>query len=169
MITIETLRLYLREFREEDATGMYLLNNDEDVIRFTEDRPFVSLEEAASLIRNYDQYSKYHCGRLTVLLKNTGEYAGWCGLKYDEDANETNLGFRFMKSLWNNGYATEAAIACIDYGFSKLKTGRITGRVLRENTASVKVLQKAGLQYWKDEMFHDRQGLVYKIENPDWR
>lgn len=166
MITIETPRLYLREFMEEDAHWMYLLNNDEEVIRYTEDIPFSSEEEAAGLIHNYDQYTKYGFGRLTVLVKNTEAYAGWCGLKYDEADDEVNIGFRLLKSMWNKGYATEAAIACIDHEFRKLKTTRIIGRVLRENTASVKVLEKAGLHHWKDAMFHDKEGLVYKIENP---
>ncbi len=73
----------MREFREEDAIGMYELNKDPDVIRYTGDDPFASVETARDFILHYDAYAMHGCGRLTVLLKDTMEYAGWCGLKYD--------------------------------------------------------------------------------------
>jgi RimJ/RimL family protein N-acetyltransferase len=48
------------------------------------------------------------------------EFTGWCGLKYLSETNEVDLGYRFMKKFWGKGYATEAALACIEYGFSRL-------------------------------------------------
>ena len=52
-----------------------------------------------------------------------------------------------MKKAWGNGYATEAAYACMKYGFEKLHLQRIVGRAMPENTASIRVLEKCEMQY----------------------
>ena len=73
----------MREFLEEDAIRMYELNSDPDVIRYTGDDPFASVDAARDFIQQYDAYTTAGYGRLTVLLKRYMEYVGWCGLKYD--------------------------------------------------------------------------------------
>jgi len=99
-IILKTLRLILREFIPEDATNMFELNADPEIIRFTGDEPFKSIEEAKALIQKYDQYKKYGYGRWTVIDDSSSEYLGWCGLNYNKEANETDLGFRFKRSAW---------------------------------------------------------------------
>jgi RimJ/RimL family protein N-acetyltransferase len=150
MIIIKTSRLLLREFIIEDAYDLYLLNNDEEVLRYTGDVPFLSIEEAKEFILRYDQYRKYRCGRLAMILTDTNEFLGWCGLKYVEHNGEYDLGFRLKKRFWNNGYATEAAQACLNYGFSELLLSCIIGRARKENTASINVLQKVGMRHVKE-------------------
>ncbi|HKR05112.1 MAG TPA: GNAT family N-acetyltransferase [Bacteroidia bacterium] len=162
---IETERLALREFKLSDANEMFLLNADYDVIKYTGDAPFKSIEEAETLIINYDQYKKYKMGRFTLLLKETGEYLGWCGLKYLEDAKETDIGFRLHKKQWGRGYATEAAAACLQYGFEELKLKKIIGRALKANIASIHVLEKIGMQYEREEILHDGPAVIYATEN----
>jgi RimJ/RimL family protein N-acetyltransferase len=71
------------------------------------------------------------------------EFLGWCGLKYLFETNEVDLGYRFMKKFWGKGYATEAALACIEYGFATLNLHQIVGRALPGNLASIKVLENA--------------------------
>ncbi len=163
-IFLESPRLLLRQFEIADAPEMLLLNSDLEVIQFTGDNLFNNIEEAEQLIRNYDQYRNYRMGRLTVILKNTNEYLGWCGLKYNEDIKEVDLGFRFHKKYWGRGYATEAAIACLNYGFEKLKLKRIIGRALKENIASIRVLEKAGMKPESEKLLHGKPAAVYSIE-----
>src|SRR5436190_21396022 len=98
MIELETPRLILRQFLEEDAEAMYWLNADPDVIKYTGDKAFGTIEESLNLIKNYDQYEKYKQGRLTVIVKDTNEIIGWCGLKYHIDSKETDIGYRLKKS-----------------------------------------------------------------------
>jgi len=116
-IILETQRLILREFLEADAENMFQLNRDPEVVQYTGDDPFLSVEDAKSFIQHYDKYKKFGYGRWTILLKDTNEYLGWCGLSYNVDTNETDLGFRLLKKNWNKGFATEAAKHCLDYGF----------------------------------------------------
>lgn len=163
-ILIETERLYLREMNLDDAENAYLLNLDPDVIKYTGDNAFESIEAAKQFLKQYEHYSKYGFGRWAVINKTNGEFLGWCGLKYTPENDEYDIGYRFFKKHWNKGYATEAAKACIKIGFERFNMKEIVGRAMKENLASIKVLQKTGLQYWKEYEEGNDKGVVYKIE-----
>jgi [ribosomal protein S5]-alanine N-acetyltransferase len=160
---LETQRLYLREINPEDAEHAYLLNLDPEVVQYTGDVAFSSVEEARTFLQKYDHYKKYGFGRWAVILKTNEEFLGWCGLKYTEEQNEHDVGFRFFKKHWNQGYATESAKACLDLGFCKFNMGTIVGRAMKKNVASIKVLQKIGLNYLKDFDFDGQEGVVYDL------
>ena len=138
-IVIETDRLLVRKFTEDDAPLLYDLNLDPEIIR-------------------------YH-GRWAVHLRFGLEFIGWCGLKYLTETNEVDLGYRFKKNFWGNGYATEAARVCIEYGFDTLKLHRIVGRALPANLASIKVLEKCGMEYLHEEMMHGYLHKTYQVTN----
>ena len=161
---IETERLYLRELNVNDAESFYRLNLDSDVLRYTGDEPFVNIASSKEFLENYDHYHKYGFGRWAVINKANEEFLGWCGLKFTEEQNEYNIGFRFFKNEWGKGYATESAKACIDYGINKLKLTEIIGRAMKENQASIRVLEKIGLKYDKDFDFEGNKGVIYKIK-----
>lgn len=160
---IETERCYLRELSVDDAQHFFDLNSDNDVIQYTGDVAFQNVTEARSFLENYNQYKLYDYGRWAVIDKNNGEFLGWCGLKYSPDLNEVDLGFRFFKKYWNQGYATETAKACIDYGFRDLQLTKIVGRAMEANVASVKVLEKAGMQFVGKFEFLLHNGVLYQI------
>ncbi len=166
-IIIETNRLVLRAFTPEDAPLIYELNLDPDVIRYTGD-PIKDLAQAKQVLEQtiIPQYALYNHGRWAVHVKHNMEFIGWCGLKARPERNEIDLGYRFMKTAWGKGYATEAAFACIKYGFEKLNLERIVGRAMPKNTASLKVLQKCDMQYVGDEIVDDHPAKTYEILNP---
>ncbi|TNE51948.1 MAG: N-acetyltransferase [Bacteroidetes bacterium] len=145
-IITETPRLILREFAPEDALLLYQLNADPDVLRYTGDVPFASVDAARRFIGEYDAYLKDGFGRWTVLLKQGQNPVGWCGLKRHANGL-VDLGFRFLQAYWNKGFATEAAEACLAYGFSVLGIREIVGRAGIQNTASVRVLEKIGMEF----------------------
>jgi len=161
----QTKRLILRETTVDDAEQAYLLNLDPEVIKYTGDESFKSIEEARIFLAAYDHFKKYGFGRWAVTDKNNGEFLGWCGLKYSPDVNEYDIGFRFFKKHWGKGYATESAMACLELGFKKFNMPAIIGRAAKENIASIKVLQKTGLTYYKDDCCHGDEAVIYKIEN----
>lgn len=145
---IETKRLIIRPAIIEDAENLFNLNSDPDVVRYTGDTSFRTLEEARNIIheRMFTQFNLYKMSRFTVLLKD-GTYLGWCGLKYFPETDEVDLGYRFMKKHWGNGYATEASAACLEYGFKNLKLKRIIAKAMPDNIGSIKVLQKLGMTF----------------------
>jgi len=75
-------RLIMRPFRAEDGAMMYALNEDPEVLQYTGDTQFADFSAARVFLDSYDQYEKYGVGRLVVILKETGEVLGWCGLKF---------------------------------------------------------------------------------------
>jgi len=147
-VVIETPRLLLRTFTEDDAQLIYDLNLDPEVTRYTHD-PVKDLNHAKEILEKVilPQYALYNHGRWAVHVKPGLEFIGWCGLKYRAEENEIDLGYRFKREFWGKGYATEAAYASVRYGFEKLNMKRIVGRAEPENIASCIVLQKSGLRY----------------------
>ena len=165
MKILKTNRLYLRRLTIDDAKSLYLLNLDPDVIKYTGDKPFKNMADAKTFLTNYDHYKKYDFGRWAVINKENNKFLGWCGLKYTQEIEEYDIGFRFFKKVWNKGYATESAMACVKLGFEKYKMSEIVGRAMKENTGSIRVLEKIGLTYDKPFNFDGQEGLIYKVEN----
>lgn len=163
-IILETRRTFLREITVDDSENAYLLNLDPEVIKYTGDSSFESIEKARVFLENYNHYKEYGFGRWAVINKIDNEFLGWCGLKFTQELNEFDIGFRFFKKHWNMGYATETAKACIDLGFDKFGMKEIVGRAMKENIGSIKVLEKIGLVFNKSFDFDGQEGVVYKIE-----
>ena len=159
-LIIETGRLLLREFNAEDVLLIYELNRDPEVTRYTLD-PMVSIDEAKKVLEQsiMPQYALHGHGRWAIHLKSDMHFIGWCGLKARPELGEIDLGYRFRKEDWGNGYATEAAFACLKYGFEKLHLEHITGRALPGNIGSIRVLEKCGMTYRGEEVI---EGLVHK-------
>jgi ribosomal-protein-alanine N-acetyltransferase len=166
MSIIETSRFYLREFKPSDAENLYRLNRDPEVMKYTGDLPFDSVEAAARFLRHYRHYRKYGYGRWAVIQKSDEAFMGWCGLKFTAGLDEIDIGFRFLRSTWNRGIATESAAGCIRYGFESLGLDRILGRAMKDNPASVSVLENIGLQFLKDFDFDGHDGVIYYIDKP---
>ncbi len=119
-VIFETDRLLFRRFTDsgDDAKLIYQLNLDPEVTRYTHD-PVSDIKQAKKILQDtiLPQYTLYNHGRWAVHLKPSLEFTGWCGLKYRLEKDEVDLGYRFMRKFWGRGYATEAAIASIHYGF----------------------------------------------------
>jgi len=164
-ILFESDRFYFREFHLEDAEALFNLNADPDVVKYTGDLPFESIEKARKFILNYDHYKNVGFGRWAVIKKHDDSFIGWCGLKHNEE-NEVDLGFRFYKSEWNKGYATESAKACIVYAKEVLKMDHIIARAAIENKASIRVLEKLGFIFQGKRACHgieDAYRYILKI------
>ncbi|MFK5957437.1 MAG: GNAT family N-acetyltransferase [Lutibacter sp.] len=164
-IILETERLYLREFLSSDGFHFYHLNNDKDVIKHTGNKAFKSLDEATNFIKKYSDYKQNGYGRWAVCLKDTNEFLGWCGLRFEESKNEVDLGFRFYKKHWGKGYATEAAKASIKYAFSILNIEEIVGRAYVENIASINVLKKCNLIFQNEFKYDHKLAVLYNLKN----
>jgi RimJ/RimL family protein N-acetyltransferase len=173
---IETSRLILRLFEdtEADTALLYELNRDPEVTRYTHD-PMRDVHHARKVLQEVilPQYALYNLGRWAVHIKPVYRrgrpdhtFIGWCGLKYRTELNEVDLGYRFMKTAWGKGYATEAAFASIHHGFSKLGLKEITGRALPGNLPSMRVLEKCGLSYVGEEVIEGYLHKTYRISNP---
>ena len=151
---LETPRLILRPFEVADIESSWVMNNDPEVSRYTGDGGVVSRDEMERRIREdvMGDYEKYGYGRMAVEVKGGARFIGFAGLKYLEDLQQVDLGYRLMQQYWGKGYATEVGSACIQFGFENLGLNEIIAMVLPENVASIRVLQKLGFTYVTDRV-----------------
>jgi ribosomal-protein-alanine N-acetyltransferase len=168
-VILETDRLLLREFVEDDAEAFFQLNSDPEVLRFVPDKKLESVDQARQLLIDHPiaDYRKYGFGRGACILKKTDEQIGFAGLKYLEELGEVDVAYRLMPAYWGLGLATEAARASVRLGFTKLGLKRIIGLTMPENLASVRVLEKTGLRYTETVTFSGSQFLKYVINAQD--
>lgn len=103
-------------------------------------------------------YTEQGFGPWSVVEKQSRQNIGYCGLFYFPDINgrpAIEVGYRLARTSWGQGYATEAVIAVLDYGFSKLCLQRIIAMIDPNNSASIRVAEKAGMRYEEDVMLED--------------
>lgn len=150
----------MRELDISDSEDFYNLNSDPEVLQYTGDNSFSSISDAESFLKNYKDYKINGFGRWAVISKESNDFLGWCGLKLNEE-KLIDLGFRFFKIHWGKGYATESAKASLDYGFNNLKIDEIIGRASIENKASVRVLEKLKMNFWKNDSCKGIENSVY--------
>ncbi len=156
----ETNRLILRELSVADAYNFFELNNDPEVLKYTGDLPFKSIQEAEAFLQNYSDYARNGFGRWAVIRKEDNAFLGWCGLKRNEEGY-VDIGFRFFQSYWHHGYATEAAQRCIEIGFSTFGLNEIIGRTAKQNLGSIRVLKKIGMEFFKEGDCHGIPDAMY--------
>jgi len=161
-ILLETNRLLLREIIEDDAADLFEMDSDPDVHRYIYNQPLKQIEEQYKMIDMLQQqYRDYGIARWAVVDKQSGECLGWAGLKFFPEPFNGHkdfyeLGYRFKQKHWGKGYATEAAKAIVDYGFTHLDTDYLYAMTDVDNTASQHVLSKLGFRFI--EVFDEEDG-----------
>ncbi|WP_083512174.1 GNAT family N-acetyltransferase [Amphibacillus sediminis] len=147
MKKIETERLYLRELVCEDAPELAKVLSDPDAMQYYPE-PF-SKEKVKKWIQwNQNNYKRYNHGLWAVILKDGDQFIGDCGITMQKIEEETvaEIGFHIIKCYWNQGFATEAAIACKNYAFKILGYSKIYSYTTLKNIPSQMVAKKMGMQ-----------------------
>lgn len=140
----ETRRLRHRAFTPDDADALYRLNSHPEVMRYTCEPMLTSVAEARQAIIDYPDFRQHGFGRWACVLKSTDQIIGFCGLKYLDEFQAVDVGYRFFPEFWGQGLATEACRASVEFGFTTLQLPRILAFAIAENKASIRVLQKTG-------------------------
>lgn len=162
---LETQRLILREFEHKDLCQLAPILANPEVMKFSP-TGVLSVQETQRRIDYFIAlYKKYGFGKWAVILKQSNKLIGYCGITVDEidGVDERELGYRLDREFWGRGLATEAASMVVKYAFEKLKFPYILGIVQPENTASVRVLEKLGMEYKKQTVFYGYKVDVYQL------
>jgi RimJ/RimL family protein N-acetyltransferase len=173
-IFAETERIILRGILPEDDQGLFLLDSDPNVHKFLGNNPVKTVEEARKTIQFIRrQYINNGIGRWAVVNKETNEFIGWSGLKFitektNNSINYYDLGYRFIKKYWGNGYATEAAEASLYYAFVTLGIKKVFAIADINNLASKSVLEKVGLEIIETFSYHGQDHYWFGIEEGIW-
>lgn len=167
---LETKRLYLREMTQDDYKSLCKILQDEEVM-YAYEHAFSDEEVQKWLDRQLERYREYGFGLWAVILKETEEMIGQCGLTM-QDCNGRQvleIGYHLQKAFWHKGYCTEAAIACKEYAFHTLKAPEVFSIIRDTNTASQNVAIRNGMTVVEKFVKHyynmDMPHLVFRVSN----
>jgi len=174
-IFVETERLILREVLLTDVDGMFELDSNPIVHKYMGTKPIKAIGEALKSI-NYirQQYQDNNIGRWAVIEKSSGDFIGWSGLKLNTEepmngcTNFYDIGFRLIPQYWGKGYATESALAAMDYAFNNMNLDMVCGLADVNNAASNAILKKIGLKFKNDFWFENQKVAWYELNKDDY-
>lgn len=168
---LETERLLLRKFEENDYERLFLLDSNPEVMKYIGVAPLTDINESKKIIQNAQkQYIENGVGRFAVIEKESSLLIGWCGLKLLTEElngykNVYDLGYRFLPESWGKGYALESAKASLDYGFNDLKINIIYAVAQSENAGSNHILKKLGFEKTGEFMESDGIWFWYELQS----
>lgn len=144
---LETKRLILREMTEDDYPALCSILQDDETM-YAYEGAFSDAEVREWLDRQISRYRKWGFGLWAVILKESGEMIGQCGLTMQQwkDSELLEVGYLFNRNYWHRGYATEAAIACKNYAFDVLDAEEVCSIIRDTNTASQNVAKRNGMK-----------------------
>lgn len=167
---IETKRLILREMSQTDFTDLCKILQDDEVM-YAYEGAFTLEETQRWLDNQIRRYKEDGFGLWAVLLKESGIMIGQCGLTM-QDYKENKIleiGYLFQKEHWNQGYASEAAIACKEYAFDKLNAKEVYSIIRDTNIASQNVAIRNGMtcvdQFVKHYRGLDMPHLLFSVKS----
>jgi RimJ/RimL family protein N-acetyltransferase len=148
MNILETERLILRQFTTDDADFILRLLNEPSFIRNIGDRGVRTQDDArAYIFRVTQSYEKNGFGLYLVVLKESSESIGMCGLIKREELEDVDIGYAFLPAFWSKGYAVESALAVKAYARDVIGLKRLVAITDPENQGSIRVLEKIGLRF----------------------
>lgn len=144
---LETERLYLREMNQADFDALCNILQDEDTM-YAYEGAFSDGEVQEWLDWQISRYQKWHFGLWAVILKETDEMIGQCGLTMQpwKEMEVLEIGYLFNRLYWHKGYATEAAKGCKKYAFETLKADEVCSIIRDTNVASQNVAIRNGMK-----------------------
>jgi RimJ/RimL family protein N-acetyltransferase len=157
-VRLETERLVLRRPEPRDRDAYAEIFGDAEVMRFIGTGRTLAPEDVpSSILRMLGHWDRHGLGLFSVVRKEDDRLVGrtgyllwdptrWVSAMHEELDGELELeiGWTFARAFWNQGYATEAALACRDHAFDALGKDRIVSLIAPENIASIRVAQKIG-------------------------
>jgi RimJ/RimL family protein N-acetyltransferase len=168
-VPIRTRRLELRPFSENDVGSMAELLTDTIATRWIGGvKPMNDI--VGSVVRMKEAFEHRGWGTLAVIPFDVQVCVGYCGVRPLLHTTDVEIAFGFRKAYWGAGYATEAAEACIGAHFHALQVPSIVATGYRENSRSVRVIEKLGLTFetqvfgaWPLEV-----GSLYRVTREAW-
>lgn len=166
-LIIETEHLLLRPLELSDAEAMFAMDKNPEVHKYLWQKPVTDISEVIKVIEYVQrQYAENNIGRFATVIKETGEFIGWTGIKFVNDhvengnTNFYDYGYRLNEKFWNKGYATEASKVWLDYGFNQMNIKEMNAYTHAQNGASNHVLQKVGFNFMED--YQDKDDVTWK-------
>jgi len=168
-IILETDRLYLREFVENDFIDLCEILQDKNVM-YAYEHSFSEEEVKNWYNKNIERYKENGFGLWAVIQKETNEFFGQCGLTIQDLNGEKYLeiGYLFKRKHWHKGYAVEAALGCKNYAFENLNANKVYSIIRENNIPSQNVAKRIGMKKVNEIIKHyynmDILHYIYEIK-----
>ena len=174
--TLITERLCLRPLTIQDAADVFEYASIPEIATYTVWYPHETLQDSQIFVLSIlDQYENGEIAAYGIELKNEKKIIWTCGfIEYEENHHKAELAYALSPNYWGKGIATEAAKACIRYGFETLQLNRIEARCHASNVQSERVMKRLGMQYegtLRKDMFVKgayRDTKIYAILREDY-
>lgn len=166
---IETRRLSLRRMTTADADALVALQADPLVSRFIPvDRPFDRAHAVERLRVDDDDWARRGHGMLAIVETETGRFLGRAALKYWPHLDETEVGWALREDARGQGFATEAARACVAWGFEAFSFEYLIALIRPDNLASMTVAQRLGMTSLRSDVLFGDPVVVHWLKREDW-
>ncbi len=144
---LETDRLTLRPLTGGDAPALHRISNEPAVRRYLwDDQPVLEAGIRDLIEQSTRMFSEEDIGLFGVRRRGDEELLGFCGFVRLAGMKEPELGYELDPEAWGKGIATEASWACLGHAFEEARLGRVIAGADRPNAASLRVLEKLGMQ-----------------------
>ena len=162
---LETERMILRPFRASDAAASFAWFSDPEVMRFIPNGRDETLGQSSARVARYMAHQELHgFSKWIILERVSGEPIGDAGFVMLPDGRRPELGYRFARSSWGHGLATEVARRWIEVALPWFGFTRIHAFALAENGASRKVIEKAGFTLAAEEELYGVKVPLYTLD-----
>jgi RimJ/RimL family protein N-acetyltransferase len=168
-----TLRLTLRRFKASDLPGYADLNADPEVMKYLGGNPMSRSDSDAMAAGAQRSFSAAGIGKIAVERTADGAFLGMCGLSREHwYPDDLEIGWRFDRRYWGQGYATEAALVWLDYAFTVLGADRVISISDVPNQRSIAVMARIGLTLDHEAELHEGDdtfaAVIYSISRMTW-
>jgi RimJ/RimL family protein N-acetyltransferase len=168
-VYLETPRLLLCNWKEQDRHALRPLTEDPEVLRYINHGvPWTETESRAWLDRQRWQRETLGYCYWKLLDRKTHRLVGFCGVQPLENSPETEIGWRLARDCWGRGLASEAAGAAMDDAFRRGGLRRLVALVMEPNLASRRVTEKLGMIYERAVVEFGMDFLLYSIDREKW-
>ena len=161
--TLTTPRLVMRPLTLEDLQPLFDILQEPNIFQYFPRTENPSMDRVEKIIKfQIKQYEQFSYGTWAVELRHEPQLIGWCGLNYLPETDEEEVAYLLSHAYHGKGYATEAAIISLAYGFQQIGLNRIICLMHPENIASRRVAEKIGMTYLDNVNYWDMELMRYE-------
>lgn len=168
-VKLETDRLLLRWFREDDFSSYLEMSSDPEVMKFLGGQPQTQFEAWKAMTSHIGHWFFRGYGVWAVEEKGTGKMVGRIGLMNPPGWPGFELGWTLARASWGKGYATEGARRVLSYVFTEMDREHVISCIAPDNANSIRVAERLGETVHGEAELLGKRVLIYRITRDEWK
>lgn len=163
--TLATSHLVLRPWKLGDAEALFNILQEPDILKYFPPTVFTMEKTQRYINHQLNHWMERGYGHWAVTQKQDPAVIGWDGLEFLPETGENEVAYLLSHKVWGHGFATEAALAAVRYGFGEAGLKAIIGLVHPENISSIRVMEKCGLTFVDRKVYWGLELCRYRVES----